>query len=117
MHVIRRDGEKALAVYDDMQSKSLIPSKDSYGYLIQLLSSKNMLEQAFRVLEDSADRSINLRELHIKHLRHTCERLGIIHPNLPADPLLWLKKVKEVRLQQKNRSKRNIQPIQSALYS
>lgn len=56
-------------------------------------------------------------EHHLRHLRSRCESLGIVHPDMPADPLAWVSDMKKMRRDGKNRSQRHIEPIRSALYS
>jgi pentatricopeptide repeat protein len=59
---------------------------------------------------------IKVQERHLQHLRARCATLGIVHPNMPADPLQWVADMKKLRKDSKNRSQRKMNSVRSALY-
>lgn len=59
---------------------------------------------------------IKVQERHLQHLRARCATLGIVHPNMPADPLQWVADMKKLRKDGKNRSQRKMNSVRSALY-
>lgn len=55
-------------------------------------------------------------ERHLKHLRSRCETLGIVHPNMPVDPLEWVTHMKQLRRNGKNRNQRSMNTVKGALF-
>ena len=59
---------------------------------------------------------MRLPERHLQHIRARCKTLGIVHPDMPPDPIAWVADVKKLRRDGKFRSKRKVGPILSKLY-
>lgn len=117
MHVIRRDIHSALDAKNKMLELGFRPSRESYGMLINSLAARKMIEEALLTLEETADKGIIIRDVHLRELRRHCTELGIIHPDLPEDPMAWMKAVRQARKNIKNKSKYSVQPIQSGMYN
>lgn len=117
MHVIRNDVDSALDAKNKLLEMGMVPNRESYGILIESLSSRSRTEDALLILEEAADNKIRIRDGFLRKLRLQCKRLGIIHPDLPPDSMAWVVDVKKAREKNKNKSKRNVQPIQSKMYN
>jgi hypothetical protein len=116
-HILAKDINSALQAKDECIKNDMLPGREAYGMLLQSLTNRNMLEQALLTLEECSDRGVKIQERNIRKLRARCESLGIVHPNLPADPAAWVKAVKEVRWNKRNTSQRRIEPIRSSFYT
>lgn len=116
-HILSKDIDSALQAKDECLKKNIVPGREAYGMLLQSLTNRNMLEQALLTLEECSDKGVKIQERNIKKLRARCEDLGVIHPNLPANPAAWVKAVKEVRKNKRNTSQRRIEPIRSSFYT
>jgi hypothetical protein len=116
-HILAKDIDSALQAKDECIKNNMIPGREAYGMLLQSLTNRNMLEQALLTLEECSDRGVKIQERNIKKLRSRCESLGIVHPDLPANPAAWVKAVKEVRWNKRNTSQRRIEPIRSSFYT
>lgn len=112
-YVRRKDLEGAHAMLATMRERKLVPTSNTFGLLMQTYSQHGLIVEALKVLEEATDRKVQLSERHVRHLRARCLKLGIKHPNMPADPLLWAKEAKLVRRQKKMASQRVIEPIRN----
>ena len=118
MYVRNRDIASALAVKREMlEERNIRPDKLTYGLLIESLSHRDMIVEALKELEQSTDFGIKVSERHIRLLRRRCEKLGIVHPNMPSDPYAWAKEVKKIRREKKDSTQRYIEPLRSKMYS
>jgi pentatricopeptide repeat protein len=117
MHLIRNDIDSAMEAKTNMIEYGFVPSRESYGLMIQSLAARKMLEESLLVLEDAADRQVKIRDTFLKNLRFQCTKLGVIHPDIPPDPMEWVNQVRLTRTKNKNRSKANVQPVQSGFYN
>jgi len=115
-YVRRKDLDKAHKMLVTMRANKLVPRGKTYGSLVQACIQRNLVVEALKVLEEASAINVKLPENHIRHLRSRCKSLGIKHPDVPADPLQWVKDVKLVRRQQKNASQRFIEPIRNVRF-
>ena len=117
MFVRTNNIEKALDITKEMEQKGLMNDSETYGILITSLTKRDMYIEALKFLEEATDKNVHIPNRHVKLLRARCEKLGIVHPNMPEDPHQWIKNVKRVRYDSRHNSKRNIEAVRSALYS
>jgi len=118
MHVRNGDINAALQLKDEMkQSKGIVPHKDSYGLILQSLTHREMLVEALKVLEEASLDQCTIQEGHLRFLRSRCEKLGIKHPNIPADPKQWVKDSKEMRRKLKHSPQSRIENVRTKLFS
>ena len=120
MYIRRKDINSALALKEDMQSRVLgeviHPDASSFGMLINTRTHRGDLPEALNLLEEATKLNLRINERHLKMLRARCVALGVKHPNMPADPELWLKKIK-VAKRSVGGTQRRIEPVRSMLYS
>jgi pentatricopeptide repeat protein len=116
MHIFTNDYDSALVRIEEMKNLNMIPDSDTYGIVIQSLSHRDKLVEALKLLEDASEHGVVIDEENLKKLRVRCEKFGIKHPNMPADPNQWVKDVKDVRRRYRNRSQRAIESIRSLKY-
>ena len=117
MYIRLKDIKMAFQTKEDMKKLNLIPDNETYGILIESYTHRNMVVEALKELEESAEQGIHISERHIKQLRSRCKTLGVKHPNMPADPNQWIKDVKQVRKDKRHSSNRDIHRVQSAMFS
>jgi len=118
MHVRNGDINAAVQLKDEMkQTKGIIPHKDSYGLILQSLTHREMLVEALKVLEEASLDQRRIPEGHLRYLRSRCEKLGIKHPNIPADPKQWVKDTKEMRSKLKHAPQSRIEHVRTKLFS
>ncbi len=115
MHVLTNDIPGALQVKEEMFAKLGVADSASYGLILESLSHRNLVVDAFKLLEESADRQVVLSEKHLKVLRGRCDSLGVSHPNMPDDPKGWVKDMRVVRHNKRKASRRIINVVRSAL--
>jgi hypothetical protein len=113
-YVRAKDVEKA----DEFMKKTidlrLRPTSRAYGVLIEAHTHRGNIVEGLKLLEDATKRNIKVPEGNLKQLRARCETLGIKHPDMPPNPVQWVKDVKLIRRRQKMASQRVIEPIRSA---
>ncbi len=136
MHVRRKNDDAALAVLTEAVSKDLAVSGESFGLVINSLVKRSKIVEALKVLELNADLQERVRSLagrgqiarvkipekYLKLVRSKCKALGVRHPNLPADPNMWIKDMRTSRIQAKHQpaspsSNKRVQGVRSALFS
>lgn len=113
MHIRNRNIVEAQKTLDNMAEKKIVPTPDTYGGLLQAHFQRNHVVEALKVLEHAAANKVVVPERNIRFLRSRCETLGIKHPDMPADPLAWVKEVKLTRRRMKMSSQRHIEPIRN----
>lgn len=112
MYVRAKDIESALSVKTEMiEKKMMVPDSETYGLLIESLTHRDRIADSLKLLEEAAERSITIRERHLRVLRNRCKNLGVAHPNIPADPNQWVKDLKQVRARSKFSSNRRVQSL------
>lgn len=117
MHIVRHDINSAMENKERMRELGMHPSREVYGILIQSLTARKMLEESLLTLEEATDAGMTIREVHLRRLRHMCNKLGVVHPNLPENPMAWMNAVRDARKHRKIRSQKRVQPIQSAMFN
>ncbi len=113
MHIRNRDIVRAQKTLEAMREKKIVPTPDTFGGLLQAHFQRNNVVEALKVLEEAAANSVVVPERNIRFLRSRCETLGIKHPDMPADPLAWVKEVKLTRRRMKMSSQKHIEPIRN----
>lgn len=114
MHVLVRDIDAAQAMKEDVvKNKKLVPFGRTYGILIESQTKRNMIVEALKNLEEATSLNVKVPERHVKWLRLRCASLGIVHPDMPADPIAWAKDVKHIRKNAKNSSQRKLEAVRS----
>jgi pentatricopeptide repeat protein len=93
------------------------PDKEFFGMLIEALTHRGDIPQALKLLEEMTALDIKVKDYHLRKLRARCQSLGVTHPDMPEDPLQWVKDVKRIKALHEPASQRRIQPVQSALYT
>ncbi len=117
MHVKNKnDIFSALETKKEMESRGLIPCKNTYGYLVEFLTFKDMLPEALNMVDEAhVTRGYRIPEKHLMLLRKKCRDLGITHPGIPPDPKQWVYDMHHVRKTTKNATQRKIQSIKSKM--
>ena len=117
MHVKNKnDIFSALETKKEMESRGLIPCKNTYGYLVEFLTFKDMLPEALNMVDEAhVQRGYRIPEKHLMLLRKKCRDLGIKHPGMPPDPKQWVYDMHHVRKTTKNATQRKIQSIKSKM--
>lgn len=113
MHLRNKDLESAIAAKDEAIMNNIVPTEESFGMLVQSLARRDETLNALKMLEQASSLGVKLHERNLKLLRTQCEKLGLTHPDLPANPLQWAKDVKVRRRQLKQTSRRKIQRLDS----
>lgn len=117
MHIRNRDAGKALEVYEGMLKNNIVPDRETYGLLIVTHTHRGKVVEALKILEDAASKSVQIPEKYMKILRGRCTNLGVRHPDIPPDPLQWVKDSKQVRRNMKTASQRYIEPVRSLTFN
>ena len=114
MWIRKGDMARALALKDEMQSRAIVGDGVLYGMLIEALTHRELLAEALLLLEFCADSGvigsgpIRVPERFVRMLRSRCARIGVRHPDMPADPALWVKSTrKQVSLSSKSATSHN----------
>uniref|UniRef100_A0A7S3GUE0 Uncharacterized protein n=1 Tax=Spumella elongata TaxID=89044 RepID=A0A7S3GUE0_9STRA len=113
MHIRNRNIVEAQRTLENMREKKIVPTPDTFGGLLQAHFQRNNIVEALKVLEEAAANNVVVPERNIKFLRSRCEKLGIKHPDMPADPLAWVKEVKLTRRRMKMSSQKHIEPVRN----
>lgn len=111
MYVRKKNLEKALEYKDNMFKNNMIPTAASYGLLIDTTYRRQMLLESLQLVEEATTYGLKVEEKHIRQLRGRCKSLGIVHPDIPDDPLEWLKRLKKLRRLLKNSPRYKVQSI------
>ncbi len=117
MHVKNKnDVFSALETKKEMESRGLIPCKNTYGYLIEFMTFRDMIPEALNMVDEAhVTRGYRVPEKHLMLLRKKCRSLGLKHPAMPADPKQWVYDMHHVRKTTKNATQRKIQSIKSKM--
>jgi pentatricopeptide repeat protein len=114
MYIRNKQIDKAIQLKDEMiHEKKLTPLSETYGLFIQSFTHRDMIVESLKLLEESARYKLTLPERDIRMLRNRCNKLEVTHPNLPADPIAWVKDVKKIRHDRRHASRRKIQSAES----
>ena len=116
MYIRTNNLDRALELKREQVSNKLYPEGDTYGLLIEHLVLNNKIVEAFKELEESAERSLAVPEKNIKYLRRVADQLGVKHPDMPSDPYQWVRDMKSARKKTKV-ADRTVQALRSQLYS
>ena len=116
MYIRMKDIEAAVQVKEEMKQNQIIPHSDSYGYIIESYVHRNMLVEALQTLEEAKSYNVSLAEKHLRQLRTRCEKLKIVHPDVPPDPLKWAKESKANRRRHRDSPQSTIEQINSRSY-
>jgi pentatricopeptide repeat protein len=116
MHIRNKDMDSAMEVFEGMKEKGVVPDEETYGLLINSYVGKGQVVDALKVLEDAAARKVEVPEKHLRALRGRCENLGVKHPDIPPNPLQWVRDVKKTRMNQRHASQRVIQEVRSLTF-
>jgi pentatricopeptide repeat protein len=116
MCIRNKDINSAIHYKEDMIENGITPDGEIYGMLIESYAHRNMIVESLKLLEEVDDRTIKVQERHIKKLRARCEKLGFEHPSMPANPLKWVKRLKQKRSDTKLSSQRRIEPVRSKMF-
>lgn len=100
----------------EMRSKGIRPDAESFGLVIQTYTNRGMVVEALKALEEAAAGGVRVREPYLKRLRGRLNNLGMSHPNMPADPMQWVRDVKTERRKAKQSSQSKINDVKTALY-
>lgn len=117
MYIRRKELDKILATFAESKAVGIIPDAETYGLLVQTLTKRMMTVEALKVLEDAGKNNVKILDYYIRALRSRCEKLGMKHPLIPADPNEWVKTMKKTRINQKNTSQSKIQGVRSKFFS
>jgi tetratricopeptide (TPR) repeat protein len=90
---------------------------EAYGLLIESWAHRRELVESLKLLEEATDKNIRIHERFIRNLRAQCEKLGVVHPNMPPNSRQWIKNLKEERRKSAKANQRRIEPIRSALFT
>lgn len=118
MYIRKKDMSSAMQVYDEMHASGLKGDGEVYGMLIESFAHRDALPEALKILERASDMQPNpvkIPERHLRVLRARCDKLGVRHPDMPADPTAWVKLVKSVkgRSASGTNSSRKVQQLKS----
>lgn len=113
-YVRAKNVEKADEFMKKTIALELRPTSRAYGVLIEAHTHRGNIVEGLKLLEDATKRNVKVPEGNLKQLRARCETLGIKHPDMPPNPVQWVKDVKLIRRRQKMASQRVIEPIRSA---
>ena len=116
MHIRQKDIDKAIEAKNEMNALKLRPDFEIHGMLIESFTHRNMIVEALKELEEATANGLKVSEKHLRQLRNRCNKLGVKHPDMPADPHQWIKDLKQVRRDTRHSSNREIQRVQSALF-
>lgn len=115
MYVRSRDISRAMKCREEAENAGIVLGGAAYGILIQSLTQRNMLVEALKLLEYTADRKIKIPERFIRLLRVRCRKLNVKHPDMPADPSEWVKHQALMRKKLKNTSNSKTERIRTAI--
>lgn len=101
-HIFLKDINGAQGRLEEMKARGLVPTRETYGLLIQSLSNRDSLVEALHLLEEATAQGLKISNTYIKKLRARCAKLGVEHPDVYPDPNLWVREVKDVRKKSKN---------------
>jgi hypothetical protein len=102
MHIFMSDIKGCLERFDEMKKRGITPNKETYGLLVATLAHRHDLVKSVQILEEAAASGVQISNRHIKKLRARFNKLGISHPNIFPDPILWVKEVKKTRENKRN---------------
>ena len=75
----------------------IIPDAITFGLIIQGLQVNNTID-AVKLLEECKNKyNLNIPEKNLRLLRGKLNNLGLKHPDISEDPLLWAKNIKKYR--------------------
>jgi pentatricopeptide repeat protein len=116
MHVKNKKIGKALEAKGEMIKSGVKPDGLTYGMLMESLSHRDMLVEALQLLEEASDSKVKVPEKHLRYLRSRCRTLGINHPNMRADPKLWVREMKALRRRFKHASQSKIESVRNFVF-
>ena len=118
MFVRAKDIETAVEFKNKMDAIGLKPDSSTYGLLIKSLSHRTaMVPDSLLLLEEATAKGVEIQNKFVTQLRSRCNNLGVVHPDIPPNPLQWMVDAKKVRFEKRQSTNRRVQPVNSALYS
>ena len=113
MFIRKKDVATAQQVCDEMHAAGLVGDGELYGMLVQSYAHRDALPEALKALERATDARVRVPERHLKVLRARCVKLGVKHPDMPADPHAWVKAAKQSKARVDMGSSRRVQGVKT----
>ena len=117
MHILMSDINGCMERLKEMKSKGISADRETYGLVVATLTHRDDMLGAIQILEEAHNNGIRISNRHIKKLRARCNKLGIQHPFIYPDPMLWVKDVSKVRSKMRGtRSGNKLQVLNSMTF-
>lgn len=115
MYVRVKDITSAMACKEEAINRGVALCGSTYGLLLESLTRRSMIVDAIKIFEESLDKKVTLPEKHLRFFRSRCKKLHVVHPDMPADPNLWVKEVRAERKRYRNTSDAKLERVRTAI--